>query len=253
MTKSHLAAIALTAASLFGTSLANAAPEMVTNGGFEASTSGPGFLGISTNLIGWTASSGYAAIVAPGTANGSGIVLNGTPYYLWGPGTNGGNVANGLTATSPSGGNFISSDAHADTAVMLSQTLTGLTVGATYQVSFSFAAAQYRMADGSGWDGASQSGWNVNIGPQAFATGELAIASHGFSGWQTASFTHIASSANEVLSFLANGGPAGAPPAALLDGVSVTQVANVPEPGTLMLLSLAGLLGAAASRKKKQA
>lgn len=44
-------------------------------------------------------------------------------------------------------------------------------------------------------------------------------------------------SASEVLSFLAIGTPAGVPPFALLDGVSISEV---PEPGSLVLLG-AGL------------
>jgi PEP-CTERM motif len=67
----------------------------------------------------------------------------------------------------------------------------------------------------------------------------LNIASHGFSGWYAANFTYVADATSEVLSFIAQGGPYGLPPADLLSNVSLQ---SVPEPSTLTLLAL-GLLG----------
>ncbi len=252
--KSRIAVLAVAAIAAFGSSVANAMPNLVVNGGFDSTTSGPGFIGQSTNLNNWTYTNGFAAVVAAGTANTTGITLGSDVYYLWGPGANGGNVANGLTASSPTGGNFLSSDADPATAVKISQTLSGLTVGSTYTLTFDFAAAQYRsVVLGQFGNGPSNSAWNVSFGTDVFATNVLSIGTHGFSGWQGATFTHVATSATEVLSFLASGGPAGVPPAALLDGISVTQQpANVPEPATGLLIGLAAVVGAI-SRKKKQA
>jgi hypothetical protein len=248
-------ALSCIAAFGFSTSAAFAAPSIM-NGGFESVTNGPGFIGPAgtTNATGWTAGSGFGAIVPAGTADTTGIVLGGTPYYIWGPGANGGGVSNGLTASSPTGGNFLSSDADPMTAVMISQTLSGLTVGASYTLIFDYAAAQYRSTTpGQFQDGPSTSGWNVNFGTDVFQTAALSIGTHGFSGWQRASFTHTATSATEVLSFMAFGAPQGVPPAALLDGISLSEnQSNVPVPATALLFAIGGI-ASLVSRKKKQA
>lgn len=253
---STLRAVALVSVATlsFATSSAIAGPSLVSNGGFETITGGPGFLGYTTTATNWAHSNGFAAVVAPGTANTTGILLGTDAFYLWGPGTNGGNVNNGLTQTSISGGNFISSDADPATAVKLTQVINGLTVGNAYTIIFEYAAAQYRsVTPGVTFgNGPSQSGWNVMLGNESFATSALAIDTHGFSGWKQASFTHVATSTSEVLSFMAFGSPAGVPPAALLDGISVTENANVPLPATALLFALGGLMGLV-SRKKKTA
>ena len=58
------AALAATAALAF-TASANAGPDLVTNGGFEATTAGAGQLGFNTNATGWTvASGGYTFLYA---------------------------------------------------------------------------------------------------------------------------------------------------------------------------------------------
>jgi hypothetical protein len=219
----------------------------VTNGDFESTTNGTNQklgTGGTTNLTGWTLSQPgpNSPIAMVYGVNGADSGANATTVgQLWGPGNG---TANGLTATSPAGGNFIASDADPAFAGTFSQTLSGLTVGAQYVLSFYYAAAQYRNAAGTDWNGATFSRWAGSIGNQQFSTPTLNIVSHGFSGWQQFSVTTTATSATEVLSFLAFGGPSGLPPAALLDGVTLTAVITaVPEPAaySLMLLGLAGL------------
>ena len=75
-------------------------------------------------------------------------------------------------------------------------------------------------------------------------------ASQGATPWEYQVLNFTADSTSEILSFLAYGGPGGAPPVSFLDGVSV-NLANpgpnggpdaVPEPSTIAL-SVVGLLG----------
>jgi hypothetical protein len=62
--------------------------------------------------------------------------------------------------------------------------------------------------------------------------------SQGFTGWLSQTLTYTATSTSEVLSFLAAGTPSNAPPFSLLDGVSITAVA---EPASWMTLVAAVL------------
>jgi hypothetical protein len=235
-----------------GVNSANALP--VLNGGFESTTNGPNFFigpGEGTAPSDWSFAGGIAAIYGPNAADTTGAVQSGGRLvYLWGP-ANG--AANGL-GPSPSGGNYFASDSDPSLAGALSQTITGLTPGEQYILTFDFGAAQFRNADGSLWNGATNSAWRVTLGTETFDTASLAIGSHGFSGWQTQSFTYTATAATEVLSFLAFGGPGGLPPVALLDGVSLVPVTGpspVSEPATYLLMTLS-IVGFVVAARRKQ-
>jgi hypothetical protein len=172
----------------------------------------------------------------------------GTQVFLWGPGTG---SANGLTASSPAGGNFWANDSDPVNAGQLTQTISGLTVGRTYDLTFYWAAAQYECCGGSIYNGASSNSWSASLGAETQSTPVVSIASHGFSGWMGASFDYTATSTSEVLSFMATG-TSSVPPVALLDGVSLVMV---PEPSTwaLMVLGFGGLGFAAYRRTKRSA
>ena len=71
-------------------------------------------------------------------------------------------------------------------------------------------------------------------------------ASHGVVPWSLETMTFQATSASQVLTFLAMGTPAGEPPIDLLDGMSL----SAPEPGTIVLLG-SGLLALAAAKKRR--
>lgn len=213
----------------------------IQNGGFESTTFGNGQLGYNTDATHWTISGGYTFLFAPGTADTTGAVGQYGGIKLWGPGTG---SANGLTS-SPDGGNFIAGDGAFQVAP-IKQTLTGLTIGQNYNVSFYWAAAQQ-----SGYTGATTDQWQVTFGgAPAQSTSVYNLPSHGFSGWQSASMDFTADGTSDVLSFLAVGTPAGLPPFALLDGVKVTAT---PEPGAYALLASLGLTGVAFLRRRRAA
>jgi hypothetical protein len=227
-----------------------AAPSLVADGGFESTTDGIGFLNGTTVLTNWAYTTGFSAVLGPGSADTTGVPLEGINFYLWGPSANGGSALNGLTAASPSGGNYIANDALTRDAGQLSQTISGLVIGTAYSLSFDFAAAQFRSTTTGIFDDAPSSAlWNIRFGSEIFTTQELFIGTHGFSGWQGANFTHIATSATEVLQFEAGGGPAGVAAAALLDSVSVSQFASVPLPSSAVLLGFGILTGITRRRK----
>jgi hypothetical protein len=227
---------------------ASASAAIITNGSFETNA-GNGELGYNTSATGWSVSAPPGSYVflwnaGGGGASGTTADNGGAPgvtsppnVQLWGPGT--GSV-NGLT-TSPDGGAFIGEDPVYDANnPAISQTLTGLTAGDQYTVSFYWAAAQQY-----GFSGATTEGWTVDFGSSTDSTALYSLPNEGFSGWMKQSYTFTADGASDVLTFIADGGPSSSlPPFALLDGVSVTP-GPVPEPATwaLMLVGL-GALGA---------
>jgi hypothetical protein len=117
------------------------AANLVVNGGFENWGLGANSDEFSTQyapgngqLQGWT-TTGLAFVIVPGDPDAVGRFGG---FSLWGP-SNGTN--NGLT-TSSQGGNYIGSDADRGFGAPISQTLTGLVVGKTYNVGFEWAAAK---------------------------------------------------------------------------------------------------------------
>jgi len=247
-----LIAFTAVAAALGMAGAASAAP-LVANGGFETNT-GTGQLGFNVSATGWsvpvpTTSGGsyfFLYNAAGGTTSGTsadngganGILGN---VALWGPGNG---SANGLTV-SPNGGAFVGADPDFNNGA-ISQTITGLTPGQSYNLDFFFAASQQ-----AGFLGATSGGWQVTLGSQVENTPLLPNVSKGFSGWVPEQLVFTATSGTETLSFLATGtGGAALPPFALLDGVTLTPV---PEPATwaLMLVGV-GALGAGLRMRRRE-
>ncbi len=233
------AVMGITAAALSMAASA-ARADMITNGSFATTGGASGQIGYNgLVLTGWTNANGSAAtgggtgynfVFNSGTqADTTGVTSQYGSLQLWGP-SNGSN--NGLPASSPNGHNFVALDGDFHTGA-ISQTITGLTVGDTYDVSFYWAASQQE-----GFNGATVQYLDVSLGSQTLDTTAYDLPSHGFSGWMPVTDVFTANSTSEALSFLAVGNTP-VPPFLLLDGVTMTPT---PEPATLPLL-VTGLIG----------
>lgn len=232
-------AITAIAAALLPCAASAVPTELVTNGGFEGTTNGFGQFSSNTTVTGWS-SSGYNFVFDASNPGGTVQGIFGG-LSLWAA-DNG--VANGLTA-SPAGGNFVGADGAFQVGA-ITQTLSGLTAGQKYDVSFYWGGAQQ-----NGFSGITTEQWIVGLGGITQSTAVLTNASHGFTGWRKTTFTFTAQTANDVLSFLAVGTPNGEPPFSVLDGVSVVSAVATPEPGALALLGLVGLGLVAVARRRK--
>ena len=146
-----------------------------------------------------------------------------------------------MSATSPDGGNFVAADGDPDYSAPFSQTVTGLTPGESYLLSFYQAAAQQQ-----GLSGPTTELWQVTLGGETLDSAIMNNPSQGFTAWNQQMMVFQATAATEVLTFLSVGTPGGAPPIALLDGVSLVQ--TTPEPSNLALMG-AGVLGLFAVRR----
>jgi hypothetical protein len=223
----------------------SAKADLITNGGFESTTSGNGQLGFNTNATDWSVpvpSGSYTFVFAPGTADTSGANGQYGTVQLWGPG-DGSN--NGLPASSPAGGNYIASDSDFQQGAV-SQMIDGLNAGASYTLGFWWAGAQQ-----AGFSGSSTAQWDVSFGSETQDTAVLNTPSEGFTGWQYQTLTFTADATSDLLSFLAVGTPGGVPPFVLLDGVSLDPVPEA-APSLLLLTVLGLLVGIARLRSKKR-
>lgn len=234
--------MSLVVGSAMGPAFATPVAPLVANGDFSAVSGGinsptqfgPQATIASTQFItGWTGTNGYEIwypnAFAAVNDNATGEFSSFQKEKLW------------SASAPPSGpGTFIGLDG--ETQASISQALTGLSIGGTYQVSFDWAGAQEQSVQGATTDSLA-----VSLGSQTQNLTALKNGSEGFTGWQTASRDFIASSNSETLSFLAVGSPIGLTPFSLLTNVSVTEVpakvsAQAPEPGSLALLG-GGLIG----------
>lgn len=223
------------------TSAVNSA-ELITNGGFETYTSvtGIGKERFYNNVATWGGGAGltYVTNVAASGLYG--------PAADWMMG-----VAQPVTA-SPNGGNFIFQDGDpAQFHTAISQTISGLVVGSTYTLTFNQAVGQEAFPAGTGGLQATYGQWQIDFGADTVLSTLMTTSGpQGFTGWATQTYTFTAGSSTQVLSFLALGGPAGAPPMIFLDGVSLTGL-QVPEPATIGLMG-AGMLALGVARRRNR-
>src|SRR5258708_34875698 len=92
----------------------------------------------------------------------------------------------------------------------MSQSISGLTPGETYRLTFDWAVTQYEFVNGSSfgctgcWTDATTNEFQVSLGGETHDTATDDVPSKGLN------FT--ATSASEMLVFLSEGGPASLPP-----------------------------------------
>jgi hypothetical protein len=207
---------------------------LVTNGDFSSSTvTGASPLivnsGTGTVATGWTTTSTYSFLLTASQAT-SGF-YNGSS----------GNISLYSATASPAGGNFVVQDGNYLTGT-LSQSISGLTVGHVYALSFYQALGQQ-----TGYTGMTTNQWVVSLGGQTDYSTQLTNASGGFTGWSYVTDYFTATATTETLGFTTSA--TGAPPFALLDGISMV---DTPEPASWTVM-LVGLMGLAGVRRRAQA
>jgi hypothetical protein len=204
-------------------------------GTWQVNGSGTTYTGTVTN---WTNQTGaYNYLMTTGTATALGQY--GTLSLA-----SGSSIGN-----APGGGNFLANDGDYNSGTV-SQTISGLTVGAPATLTFWWGAGVqngFSLPNTENWT-ASLCPTSGCVGTDTQSTTPYTLTGVYFSGWMQATMSFIPTSTSEVLSFLAVG--TGSPPFLLLSDVSVTT----PEPGTLavMLTGLVGL-GMVARRRRRSA
>ena len=163
---------------------AQARGDLITNGDFTSYTAGAdgpsqltdGTLSNSvalsqgyTVLTGWSSQPSTSGLgynytffyTAPGDVTGSYAPLYETYTKIWG--TNDGGPDTGTMP--PGGGNYIAMDGTSPVATPLEQTVSGLTVGQSYSLTFQWAAGQFY-----GYSGATTESWQVSLGSDTQST-----------------------------------------------------------------------------------
>jgi hypothetical protein len=202
---------------------------VVVNGSFElTSLTNSGQINTS-NLTGWTTTNVQLGFLYfPGTSGAQLSDQFGTNNFQLSQGVKkGAQIPN----ASPDGGNWIALDAAPAYHGSLSQSITGLQVGAQYALSFYQAAGQQ-----VGFTGQTTDQWKVTFGTDVALSTLQTDPTLAFQPWTKQTMTFTAAAATQLLTFLSQGGPDGAPPFVFLDGVSLVEV--VPEPSTLMYMGM---------------
>jgi hypothetical protein len=212
---------------------ANAASiNLVTNGNFDQTTYtnnsqfGSSYGG--QGVTGWTGGTGYQLYFFAGTASTN------SANSQYDNGYNTGAEKFYQMAASPTGGtgNFVALDG--DPTVggggSISQTISGLTVGTNYILTFDWATGQLQSRSGATTDDVL-----ATLGSQSQTTAIVSDASQGSTPWLQQSFLYTATSTTETLTFLAQGTPTGLPPMVALDGISLTAA---PEPASIALFGV---------------
>lgn len=231
------------------------AANLIANGDFASLTNGLGQLITSAGsaVNGDTTATGWSV-------SGLSFVMHAADQLVWSQyavggshltfsladrsNTNGSVSANHWNGAAANGGNFLALDGYYPGATgVASQTVSGLTVGQSYRLSFYYAFAQQYN-----YSGASPQYLAVSFGgAKLMTTPNYLLPSQGFSGWTLVTETVTATSASEVLSFAAHTQWAAYPPFALVSNVSLIAAPG-PEAG-VGLLSFAALASLAFMRR----
>ena len=226
---------------------AQAATNLVTDGNFTTLTHGPGELGggpavSNTVATGWT-SAGYNFVlaVADQAVNSE---FGANDLALWDQANGGGNGWNGLAAA---GGNIAAIDG-AFLQGPLFQSVSGLIIGQSYDLSFYYAFGQE-----AGFTGATTQNLDWTLGSDVNSgSGNISVGSKAFTGWTPVNDSFTATATTETLSFLSAASPQTPPFALHVAMLSIPPA--IPEPATwAMFLVGFGLLGAVARRRRAHA
>lgn len=242
-----------------------AAGPAIANGSFESVPSG-----VTSSYGGSALTIGNASPTGTGSGNSNlpywNLAWQTGQSYGWGCEVVNGNTAAGLSNCGygavnttgilavPNGNNYFLAESDGNYSPVLSQTITGLTAGTTYSISFWQAAIEDASV---AITSASPIDWVVSFGGATVASNTtktsqgMTFLAGGDQAWQqqTLTFTVASGVVSSVLTFMAQGGAAAGPPAALLDNITITQV---PEPASVSILAL-GVLGAIWRRARTRA
>ena len=173
---------------------------------------------------------GFPSLNSPSA--GTNIFVWGPDFY--GPGTStvggantiSGPILNGFT-TSSNGGKFVGIDGDYGRA-KIKQTVSGLTPGDPYTLSFEYAGSQFTDAAG-----ATSQEWRVSYNGTSSVV-NWSVPSTWFKSWQTQTYNFIAASSGFDLVFEAYGRGvddlSGLPPFLLLDNVQILDPTTPPPP-----------------------
>jgi len=123
---------------------------------------------------------------------------------------------------------------------LISQVITGLSIGFPYQLSFDWGASVCMVVQSCDASPPFISGWDVSFGSSTASVNNGPVPFQSFSGWKTYTNIFTANATSQTLSFLSKGGPSGVPPLSLLDNVSLRK-ADIP--GPLGILGIATAYG----------
>jgi hypothetical protein len=239
MQATSLLALGAAALSLWGTAAQALGPNLVQNPSFENNTGtqfqGANFFGnqpgqTAANFPGWTVTPpSYQAIAVVGDNNQSG----GNAWVQ---------LAAWPSPMTTSGRYFFMADGDDTNGVnaLISQVISGLSIGSAYQLSFDWGAGICMVVPPCDTSPPYNSGWDITFGSNIDSVNSGPVSYQSFSGWKTYNKIFTATATSQTLSFLSRGGPSGVPPISLLDNVSL-KTADVP--GPLGILGVATAFG----------
>jgi hypothetical protein len=197
----------------------------------------------TSNLTDWKSTCSPASCA--GSSTPGSLLFAGATYVNFSAFNGGqGLYGNGTLKDPTGGGNVIALDGDSDYASSIYQSISGLSIGDRYSVTFMQAAAQQ-----SGTSGATTEQWKVTLGSSSQYSTLMNNASGGVVGWNSQTLNFIATATTETLTFFSVGTPSGAgePPVVLLADISMT---DINEPATFAVLGGSALAVLVARRRR---